>query len=366
MSLIKKNNNRSEIDEAYLTLCNGTFSEKKNKFENLIKTSLNKYSGNSNNNNNNSNNCNGIIQVPDLGWIVKESGIKVDDAITSNLLEKKLLKYLNKNISTRISSNISHEDIIGKSICLSILIIGQYRSNIVLNCNNDNTTYTPSSINVQHFTEIDLLPVQESSFVIFQNLTTVANVVLHTLLFNDDNNSNNNVKNLLNIIIWLLSMSDRVKDFDSILFNSTFNLSVSSNSNNGQSNSDGDALLWKSFQNVLLPSFSIGSNTTATTTTTKKKKVVVKKVQQKNIDEKPKEEDKDIIQHTGDNAEEEDVLTKEILEKKQKSELQVLAKKFDVSDKGTKKVLANNILKAYNNRKQKGSSKNSKRKRTDS
>ena len=87
MSLIKKNNNRSEIDEAYLTLCNGTFSEKKNKFENLIKTSLNKYSGNSNNNNNN-NNCNGIVQVPDLGCIVKESGIKVDDAITSNLLEK--------------------------------------------------------------------------------------------------------------------------------------------------------------------------------------------------------------------------------------------------------------------------------------
>ena len=167
MSLIKKNNNRSEIDEAYLTLCNGTFSEKKNKFENLIKTSLNKYSGNSNNNNN----CNGIIQVPDLGCIVKESGIKVDDAITSNLLEKKLLKYLNKNISTRISSNISHEDIIGKSICLSILIRGQYRSNIILNCNNDNTTYTPSSINVQRFTEIDLLPVQESSFVIFQNLT---------------------------------------------------------------------------------------------------------------------------------------------------------------------------------------------------
>ena len=68
----------------------------------------------------------------------------------------------------------------------------------------------------------------------------------------------------------------------------------------------------------------------------------------------------------GDYAEEEEVLTKKILEKKKNSELQVLAKKFDVSDKGTKKVLANNILKAYNNRKQKGSSKNSKRKRTDS
>ena len=62
--------------------------------------------------------------------------------------------------------------------------------------------------------------------------------------------------------------------------------------------------------------------------------------------------------------EEEEVLTKAILMKMKKDTLIGLAKKYNVSETGTKKVLSNNIFNAYKS-KQKGNGK-SKRKRSDS
>ena len=247
MSLIKENNNRTEIEEIYLTSCNGTFNQNKQKFEKIFQASHKKYSDN--------NELNHVADTFKIDGIFEHLKIKPNDPINGIILEQ-MQNYINEKISKRNSCNIVYKNMISNSICISVLLAGKYRFNIILNNagnannshqSNKTTIYTMAYVIVQSFTEIGFLPVQESSFVIFQNFTNIANVVLQSLLGTADNN---NVKNLVNIISWLLSMSNHMKDFDSIMFDKTFKSSMGGA--NAGDDDDTNVLIWKSFENIFL------------------------------------------------------------------------------------------------------------------
>lgn len=247
MSLIKENNNRTEIEEIYLTSCNGTFNQNKQKFEKILQASDKKYSDD--------NDLNHVAGTFKIDGIVEYLKLNPNDPINGVFLEQ-MQNYINEKISKRNSCNIVYKNMISNSICISVLLAGKYRFNIILNNagkdknshpSNKNTIYTMAYVIVQSFTEIGFLPVQESSFVIFQNLTNIANVVLQSLLGTADNN---NVKNLVSIISWLLSMSNHVKDFDAIMFDKTFK--APTGDVNANDYDDTNVLTWKSFENIIL------------------------------------------------------------------------------------------------------------------
>lgn len=245
MSLIRNNNNRTEIEEIYLTSCSGTFSQNKQKFEKILQISEKKYTDNYD-----LSRDDGTLE---LGGIFEELNMKANGPINGIFLEQ-LKNYINKKISKNSFCNIIYRNMIGNSLCISLLLAGKYRFNIILDnvsndgsASNSNTVYKMAYVIVQSFTEIEFLPVQESSFIIFQNFTNIANVVLQSLLGTTDNN---NVKNLVNIISWLLSMSTHIKDFDSIMFDKIFkSTTVDANTDDED---DTNVLLWKSFDNILL------------------------------------------------------------------------------------------------------------------
>ena len=179
-------------------------------------------------------------------------------------------------------------------------------------------------------------------------------------------------KDLLQRAIGMANTPEILAALEKALKNGTFNEdfvnSIGGNNDNNNNNNDGDTRNNKT---------ATANNNIELNKSKKKEEEETKKVgenapmQKAEEKESPKEVAKESMQPDDnmeeaemEEEEEEEVLTKAILMGMKKDTLIGLAKKYNVSETGTKKVLSNNIFNAYKS-KQKGNGK-SKRKRSDS
>ena len=179
-------------------------------------------------------------------------------------------------------------------------------------------------------------------------------------------------KDLLQRAIGMANTPEILAALEKALKNGTFNEdfvnSIGGNNDNNNNNNDGDTRNNK----TATPNNNIELNRSKEKKEEETKKVEENAPMQKAEEkENPKEVAKESMQPDDnmeeaemEEEEEEEVLTKAILMKMKKDTLIGLAKKYNVSETGTKKVLSNNIFNAYES-KQKGNGK-SKRKRSDS
>ena len=179
-------------------------------------------------------------------------------------------------------------------------------------------------------------------------------------------------KDLLQRAIGMANTPEILAALEKALKNGTFNEdfvnSIGGNNDNNNNNNDGDTRNNK----TATPNNNIELNRSKEKEEEETKKVGENAPMQKTEEkESPKEVAKESMQPDDnmeeaemEEEEEEEVLTKAILMKMKKDTLIGLAKKYNVSETGTKKVLSNNIFNAYES-KQKGNGK-SKRKRSDS
>jgi U2 small nuclear ribonucleoprotein A' len=180
-------------------------------------------------------------------------------------------------------------------------------------------------------------------------------------------------KDLLQRAIGMANTPEILAALEKALKNGTFNEDFvnsigGNNDNNNNNNNDGDTRNNK----TATPNNNIELNRSKEKKEEETKKVEENAPMQKAEEkENPKEVAKESMQPDDnmeeaemEEEEEEEVLTKAILMKMKKDTLIGLAKKYNVSETGTKKVLSNNIFNAYES-KQKGNGK-SKRKRSDS
>ncbi len=177
-------------------------------------------------------------------------------------------------------------------------------------------------------------------------------------------------KDLLQRAIGMANTPEILAALEKALKNGTFNEdfvnSIGGNNDNNNNNNDGDTRNNK----TATPNNNIELNRSKEKEEEETKKVGENAPMQKTEEkESPKEVAKESMQpddnmEEAEMEEEEEVLTKAILMKMKKDTLIGLAKKYNVSETGTKKVLSNNIFNAYES-KQKGNGK-SKRKRSDS
>ena len=179
-------------------------------------------------------------------------------------------------------------------------------------------------------------------------------------------------KDLLQRAIGMANTPEILAALEKALKNGTFNEdfvnSIGGNNDNNNNNNDGDTRNNK----TATANNNIELNKSKMKEEEETKKVGENAPMQKTEEkESPKEVAKESMQPDDnmeeaemEEEEEEEVLTKAILMKMKKDTLIGLAKKYNVSETGTKKVLSNNIFNAYES-KQKGNGK-SKRKRSDS
>ena len=233
-----------------------------------------------------------------------------------------------------------------------------FDSTVATNYNNNNNN---NNINSNNNMEVDEKPSQNNN--------------------NSDKNNEKNKnklkakkktidKDLLQRAIGMANTPEILAALEKALKNGTFNEdfvnSIGGNNDNNNNNNDGDTRNNK----TATPNNNIELNRSKEKEEEETKKVGENAPMQKTEEkESPKEVAKESMQpddnmEEAEMEEEEEVLTKAILMKMKKDTLIGLAKKYNVSETGTKKVLSNNIFNAYES-KQKGNGK-SKRKRSDS
>ena len=257
MSLIRKGNSRSDVAKLFLAACNGTFDSQKHNHDGLLEESSSKYRAYLKD-------LEQDVHLPGNGSVLNAIQAAPGDAVSYPLVCK-LVKFLNA-MSKLISCELRENVTVGRSISISILVKACSQIHIVLASKNIDeqsprvkNKYVPELINIQNCSEKRLLPLDESAYAIFRNMTLIANVTLQSLLFSANDKGEGgktcNMEIMERLIISLLSMQSCVEDFDSVRFDSTFKVSDKTGKNGEQ-----HTIAWQSFEDTFVSSSVFGTN----------------------------------------------------------------------------------------------------------
>ena len=257
MSLIRKGNSRSDVAKLFLAACNGTFDSQKHNHDGLLEDSSAKYSAYLKD-------LKQDVHLPGIGSVLNAIQAAPGEAVSYPLVCK-LVKFLNE-MSKLISCELRENVTVGRSISISILVNACSQIHIVLNSKNIDEqsprakdTYVPEVINIQNCSEKRLLPLDESAYSIFRNMTLIANVILQSLLFsaNEKGEDGNtcNMQIMERLVISLLSMGSHVEDFDAVRFDSIFK-SRDKTGKNGEQHT----IAWQSFEDTFVSSSVFDTN----------------------------------------------------------------------------------------------------------